>query len=258
MKQLILFVTSLSVFALLTACGDGFKSSAFEGSKTPEQVLEEPRGDSGAGSEPTTVEQTIYDLYAAEIEQRGKASNDALFEKLKGFDITVDYIGGDVTASANMMMGESCASSSPRRISRLNIDMDEVKTGRATSLGDDVPEPYEVIVHCTDSACNNMVVALREHGQALILLPLTKINSENITEGVRYDVYGNNGTDAGTKGFYQVANYNDAFAAQIRCEEEEAANADDGNPLDPDDQDTDDFIGPPAPTNDPWIGFLPY
>lgn len=185
MKYVKLFLVGLSLFTMLTACGEGFKSKAVSSRGDHDQVVDDGKNAVTPGNTSAVVDDRIRAIYENEIGGLDTAMIENLANSIKAFELELtvtEHPGGasqNVSANAIMMLG--CDSGLHYGFSRASLNESTLQAGDPVSLGSD--GLYEVILQCTVSDCDEAVATVRRQGDgatdALVLIGLKVSNTEN-------------------------------------------------------------------------------
>ncbi len=187
MRKIKLIIASLSVFAMLTACGEGFKAKKITslGSGNQEQVVNNGKNEVVKGDTPVSVDQAILNSFSSELNNISQSVMDSFGTSINAFRLdavtTVSPGAGTQTSTMTATMMTGCKDSDRIVITGVDIDMTKLTSGERVSLGRS--GSYSLSLQCTDSTCNEMVAIIRNQGpngvSVLAFIGLKKISSSD-------------------------------------------------------------------------------
>ncbi len=159
--KMYLAVSATLAFAMLTACGDGFKGNELVAQTNHEQI-QRGEGDIVAGDTAPAVDEQAVAGFVTEREQTGSAANASLASTIKALSMVRTDVtsNGTTTVNYRVRMLFGCGSNQ-EMVASSNVDTNRLRAGETVSLGRNAGGQYEFLLACTDSECGEAVVTVR-------------------------------------------------------------------------------------------------
>ncbi len=160
--NILIAITATLSFAMLTACGEGFKGSKLLSQENHEQI-QRGEDDITPGVTAPAVDEQVVEEFAEEVAETGNAANASLAGQIEALSMTrteVDLGNGnmDVTYRVRLLFG---CDSNEELVASSMVDQEALQSGETVSLGRNSMNTHEFLLACTDSECGESVVTVR-------------------------------------------------------------------------------------------------
>lgn len=153
-------VLSVFSFAMLTACGEGFKPAKLVSQQSQEQISR-TADQAPAAEAPVSVYQQAISSFAPQESSLSSSQNQSLANSIDAVGLmrSDTFAGNTTTTNFTMTVLLGCNSYDQIKMGGL-VDMDSLKAGKTVTIGSGTY--YDFLASCTDSECNELVVTVRQ------------------------------------------------------------------------------------------------